>query len=345
MVYRYTNEVLKVAQTLEELKRENAEAEQAVNNEAPQAEELNAELEEAAEDVEEVLEDEAESNETESNESTVESWMQSEEQDSQDEQAVPVAAHAKMRSKLKAAISEKDSELQALKAEVEQLKSAPKSAPDVKSKPKREDFFESDDPDEAFFDAMTDWKLEQQALQQNSKAEQEAINRKNQEFLKKQNEAVEDHYVRAAKLASENGIEPEVYNSADLKVRQAVEAVYPENGDAMTETLISMIGDDSEKVMYYLGRNKNKLLEFQNTLQSDTTGIKAAMMIGELKSQLTKPFKKKSNAPAPPPELKGDQSTGKSRSYLRKYENAKTPQERFDVKQEAKKAGVKTREW
>ena len=334
--------------TLAELKQENAALEEKTILEAPQAEEVE-ETQEIVEEVEtEDTEVEAETEE-ESEEAPSEMWMHSEEQDSQGEQAVPVAAHAKMRSKLKATISEKDTEIETLRKEVEQLKSAPQVQTTTKPRPKREDFFEAEDPDEAYLDALSDWKIEQSIAKQQEEQQAATQTKAQQDALLEQSGKVENHYVRAAELASKNGIAPEVYQAADQSVREAVDSVFTGNGDAVTDSIIAMIGDDSEKVMFYLGRNKQKLGNFKDLLAKDQSGIKAAMMLGELKAELTKPLKRKSSAPSPAPELKGDQvTTASERAFKKRYDAAHkngNSQKAFDVKREARKAGIDTRKW
>lgn len=334
--------------TLAELKQENAALEEETILEAPQAEEVE-ETQEIVEEVEtEETEVEAETEE-ESEETPSEMWMHSEEQDSQGEQAVPVAAHAKMRSKLKATISEKDTEIETLRKEVEQLKSAPQVQTTTKPRPKREDFFEAEDPDEAYLDALSDWKIEQSIAKQQEEQQAATQTKAQQDALLEQSGKVENHYVRAAELASKNGIAPEVYQAADQSVREAVDSVFTGNGDAVTDSIIAMIGDDSEKVMFYLGRNKQKLGNFKDLLAKDQSGIKAAMMLGELKAELTKPLKRKSSAPSPAPELKGDQvTTASERALKKRYDTAHkngNSQKAFDVKREARKAGIDTRKW
>ena len=76
----YINEEIKMAQTLEELKAENAakEAEALENTETQEVETTEAEVEEETQETQEV----AEQNEEEGEAETIEAWMQTEEQTS-----------------------------------------------------------------------------------------------------------------------------------------------------------------------------------------------------------------------------------------------------------------------
>lgn len=340
--------------TLKELKAENADEATPLEAEATQAEPLAEVVEEAAEVAEEVSLDNANQGETEAVETEVEAWMQTEEEVEQGSEKEPKFTDSdigKAKQKLRAKMEKKhESELDDLKAQIEALKTAPQTAPiATNAKPKREDFYDADDPDDAFVDALTDWKLNnkaQAAQQQTAKSAQE---QQLQAQLSQIEGKVDEHYTRAAQLAKTSGISEDVYRQADMNVRQAVESVMPNAGDSITDGLISKIGDDSEKVMYYLGRNKAKLGEFERALRGDPSGIEAAMLLGEIKRDLTAPTKRKSNAPTPAPTLSGDEnSADKAGSWKRKYNEAskqRNAQKSFDIKREAKKAGVNTRDW
>jgi len=336
-----------VTKTLAELKAENAALEQDQVEEAPQAEELENEPVEAAEAAPEEPEESAESEESEEAETEVEAWMQTEDEVEQKFTGSDIAAaKRKVRAKLE---KKHTSEVDELRAEIESLKSGPGPQPLNTTKPKREDFFEADDPEEAYTDALLDWKMANTAKANQEKSNVEANKRKLQEQQNHINTRVDEHYDRAAQLTKSNGISEEIYQQADRNVRMTVESVVPNGGDAITDALISKIGEGSEKVTYYLGRNKAKLAEFEKALRNDPSGIEAAMLLGEVKQNLTAPLKRKSNAPAPAPKLNGDESTTeKAGSLLRKYKEAhknNDGQKAFKIKREARKAGVNTREW
>lgn len=354
MVNRYTNEVKINVKTLKELKAENAEEVAAEPVEATQAEADEVETEVVAEVEADEIEDNANPDDTEAKETEVEAWMQTEEVEQGSDKTDAKFTDSDIgivKQKLRAKMDKKhQSEVEQLKAEIEALKVKPTTAPVApQGRPKREDFYDADDPDDAYVDALTDWKLNNRAATSQQEATKQAQAQKAQTQLSQIEEKVNKHYTKAAELTKTNGISEDVYRQADQNVRQAVESVAPNLGDAITDALIAKIGDDSEKVMYYLGRNQNKLLEFEKALRNDNSGIEAALMLGEIKRDLVKPLKRKSNAPAPAPSIKGDDNTSdKTKSYLRKYKEAEKSNNRqkaFEIKREAKKAGIKTRDW
>lgn len=336
--------------TLAELKAENATAEPEAVEEAPQVEAIEEEEVVEVEEVEETEQVDAETSEESETKSETEAWMQVEEEEVEVKftDSDVGAAKRNLRAKLE---KKHESELDVLRKEIEALKSSPSQAATqpAQAKPKREDYYDAEDPDEAYMDALVEYRLsskDQAAQQQASQSEQQ---RKVDEFKAQVEAKVDEHYNRAAELTKTSGISADVYRQADQNVRQAVESVMPNMGDGITDALIAKIGNDSEKVVYFLGRNKAKLLEFEKALRSDTTGIEAAMMLGEIKRDLTSQTKRKSNAPTPAPSLQGNESTSpKSAGLLRKYKeahNSNNAQKAFEIKRQAKAAGVNTREW
>lgn len=322
--------------TLAELKAENAAIEAAENDPAPQAEENEVVEDEAAPEANEEPEDLAETEGEPEAEPEAEGWMQSEADNSQDDSAVPVAAHIKMRSKLKGKIQDRDTEIEELRAQLAakpqaQLVAAPTG------RPKRDDFFEADDPDESYDDAMFAWRNNQQAST-NAINDQQA---QQKAFISKINASVDEHYNRAATLAADNNIKPEVYQQSDAVVRNAI-------GEDLTNALIANMGVGSEKVMFNLGRNPTKLAELQKAMTDDPNGLQAMMLLGKMSADLM-PKKRKSMAPRPATNIKGDANPNSSHKALKKQYDAAhkagNQQEAFDVKRKAKQAGAATREW
>lgn len=336
--------------SLSELKAENAKLEEVKEPEPiEEVETESIEEEPEAEPVEQEETAEVEE-ETEAEEAEQPAWMQTEEEEVERKYTGGDigAAKRKLREKLE---RKHTSEVDKLKAEIEKLKTTgqPPAQPATNPKPKREDFYSADDPDEAYLDAMTDWKLSQmqakqaqqasaQQAQQQQEAKQEAINK-----------ALDSHYEQAATMLKENGISEDLYAHAENEVINAVESVFPGAGQQVMAALISKIDGDSEKLMFHLGRNKAKLAEFQGKLREDPDGHRAAVYLGEVKSSFKLPNKRKSTAPAAAPQLKAGASQSSSeKALLRKYKEAhkkRDSQTAFNIKREAKKAGINTREW
>ena len=273
-----------------------------------------------------------------------EAWMQSEADNSQsneDLSNVPDAAWATMRKKFKgkaeAAEDKHKQELEDLQAQLEEAQKQNNTAsqqPVVSTaKPKREDFWESDDQDEAFIDATLTWR-ENQGKAQHQQNQLQAVQKKQAEI---QDLALDEHYSRAAKLG--NGITAEAYQQADYQVKTVL-------GEVTTNQLIAALGDGSEKVFYNLGRNPTKLAELQIAIQTDPSGLKAAMLLGKMSSAVS-PKKKRSSAPAPANTARGDANVGKVEKNLRKSYDKAAPgsQEAFNARRAAKEAGIDTKSW
>jgi len=341
--------------TLEALKAENAAAEEELakanlalvkETEDEAAEDETEELEDAEEQNQE-SEDSEDEESAESGESEAEPWMQADDQESEGEETVPLGSHISMRSKLKGKIGERDEELAKLRAEIDALK-AGKPAEPAQSKPMPT--MDSVDHDEARYQQeVTQW-IREQVQGQVAIATQSASQTQGQAREQEQvEEAVNSHYERAAKLTKESGIAPEVYQASDLKVRQLIDGAYPKMGDAITDRLIGRLGEGSEKVMYYLGRNQAAQEKLRLKLMEDPTGVSAAIYLGELKSGIAKPHKQTSRARPPAKRPKGDEGgkAGES-AMLKKYRAAHKSgdiQSAFNLKQQAKKSGADTSKW
>ena len=160
---------------------------------------------------------------------------------------------------------------------------------------------------------------------------------------------VDSHYERAAQLAQQHGIKPEIYQQTDLDVRSAIESVRPGQGDAIADALIAHLGEGSEKVMYFLGRNPGKLAEFKNQLASDPSGLKASVYLGMLKGSALSPPKKASNAPKPATRINGDsKSSANGTALYKSYQAADKKgdvQAAYNAKKAARAQGVDVSTW
>lgn len=333
--------------TLEELKHENAELEEAAKQAEVEVEEDEGEgegFQEADEPESEVETEEAEAESEADDEESDESWLNDDEQSVEKKQTVPVSVLANVRGKLKGKNKELEAEIEELKQKLSERPSAPQVQAS-QNKPKLIDFADHNDPEEAYLDALNEWKEAERVQLMNQQATQEAV----QQQLTQIESSVTEHYGRAAELTKKHGISEENYRAADVNVRKAFEAAFPDNGDIMADAVISQIGEGSEKVMYYLGRNTAQREKLQALLISDQTGIKASLFLGELKAKVSMPTKRKSAAPQPTPEVTGDVSTGgDSKALKRKYDKAHksgNAQAAFDIKRQAKSAGHNTNDW
>lgn len=335
--------------TLEELRAENAAAEAAANP-VPQTEEPEAK-DEAADDQSNADDHAGDQGDEEGQQAEPEAWMTSDDQESQGAGKKFTdkdigAAKASLRAKLE---RQHQSELDALRLQLEEARQQTVS-PQPAARPKREDFYELDDPDEAYIEALADWKVKANMAQQHAGNQQYEAQRKQLEAQQRISSNVDQHYERAAQLAAASGISPELYRSADERVRLAVEGVFPGGGgEVVTNALIASLGAGSEKVFYKLGVSQAHLKELTNKLAEDPSGIQASIYLGRLSAELTAPARKTSNAPAPATTVKGDASTtdaGKAlhRKYLEAHKRGDN-QAAFNIRREAKQSNININSW
>lgn len=338
-----------MANTLEELRAENAAAE-TENAQAPQP--GATEVEEVAAADQNTTDDLAEGDEGEEGQAAEpESWMKGDDQESQEAGKKFTdgdigAAKAKLRAKLE---KQHQSELDELRAQLEAQRNQTVT-PQPSARPKREDFYDQDDPDDAYAEALMEWKLDSAVAQKTAQTQQYEAQRKQLEAQQKISSNVDQHYERAAQLAAASGISPELYQSADLRVRTAIEGIFPGGGgETVTNALIASLGEGSEKVFYSLGVSQKRLAELTAKLQQDPTGIQASIYLGRLSAELTAPARRTSNTPAPATTVQGDMQTtdlGKSlhRKYLEAHKRGDT-QAAYDVRREAKEKKVNINSW
>ncbi len=334
-------------QTLDELKADNTEAEEL------EAETTQVDVDETDDEVVDVETDEVdeagELDESDAEETETEDWMKGDTDDDNDDGATSSATFddsdmAKTRRKYKGKLAEKDEENERLRAENEALKSG-KGVPQKLAKPNRDNF----EDDDAFHEAMVDYKIEVKDASRKAEQAHTTQQTQRQEKARETADAVDKHYERAVTLATESGITPEMYQNADFRVRNMVNSLFPDAGDAITDALIANLGEGSEKVMFSIGVKDSRLKELHTLFQQDPTGVKASMYLGTLKAELNAPRKRKTNAPKPAPDINGDaQKDETSRKLKKRYDEADKKgdlQSRFNTRREAKKAGVDTSNW
>jgi hypothetical protein len=337
---------LKAQNEAEEKAKAEAEAQQTTGDDDQEPltdsdDEIQAEAEETdgenTSDSEDDTEDDTEDTED------VELWQRED-----DGKTVPLGVLKDTRNKLKGRISERNEEIEKLKAEIEALKKKPpESMPETGAlKPPKEFDY---DTDEEYQAALENYHYKSinhrfELIEKNRRDEQ-----RQRQAMENLTKSVDKHYERAAKLVSESGIDPEIYKNSDMTVRRSIETMRPNEGDIITDQLIDILGDGSEKVMYYLGRNKPALNQFMVLLSEDPAGIKAAAYLGEQKARLTVPQKRTSNARPPATKIKGDATTNNSaKRLLKKYQEAHKKgnvQTAYNIKKEARQAKIDVSNW
>lgn len=337
-----------IVQKLNELNDENAraQADSEVETATTEEEVTQEAVEETSNDSEEV----AEPSQNEGQEDTTPAWMQAGDDTSDDDTYLTdsdaAAIRRKWKGKLQKVEEEKDSEINKLRAEVEALKGGGQYHPTMQiKKPTREEF---DYDDDKYEEALGDYyaKLVKSNLESdNQKAQQQKAIEQQQQAM---SQRVDGHYERAAKLSKESGISAEDFAASDKAVRRVVASIpnFGEQGaDLAVDALISQMGEGSEKLMYYMGRNTHAQAKFKAALEEDPTGIKAMFLLGEMKAKVMEPVKKVSTAKKPAAQAKGEGEQKSVTNWKRKYDKAKSPQERFAIRREAKKAGENTGNW
>lgn len=350
--------------SLSELKAQNAAAEEETQvesvediQEEAQAEQTEVENEVVADSVEESPDDEGEGK------AELESWQLSGDTETPESESkggfVPNHEAAKRRKKaqaLKGELKAKDSELEELRKQVEALKAgnAPQAEQQVKlTRPTREQFDFDDDAYDAALEKYYDDKLEQKLASHTTNTNQQAQQQAQQQrAIEAQQKSLNSHYERAAKLVEDGKVTEESYRNADSIVRQSLESMFPEQGDTMTNALISTLnslGDGSEKVMYQLGVNPAKMQELQNKLATDPSGLSASAFLGQLQSQINTPSKRRSQAPKPAAAATGESgSTGKAGTLKKQYDKLGESgdiQGRITLKRQAKRDGIDVSNW
>lgn len=331
-------------QTLEELKAENAKVEMEAEVQPASTEEEITKK--ATEETEVETSQVAESDQNETNEDTVESWMQTDDDTSGNEETLTDSDAAtirrKWKGKLKKAEEEHNTEVEQLKAQLNQYQNQSQPKQEAVSVPT----LEGCDYDEGVYQQKMAEYMQGAVANQLQSHQASSEQRAAQERAKKQMEdAVHSHYERASKLKN---ITAEQFQASDMEVRKVVATVpqFGEQGaDSVVDALISSMGDGSEKLMYYLGRNKAAQSKFKAALEADQSGLRAGILLGEMKATVTQPVKKTSSAPKPSAKAEGDGQSVAASNFKRKYDKAKTPQERFNIRQEAREAGENVRDW
>jgi len=293
------------------------------------------------EEAEEAGED-GESETGEPEKAEVEDWLKGDDHKSQAEKKFTDGDIGKVKAKLKSKFEKQHSgEIEELQAKIAELESGFTVVSDKLKKPKREDFDESDDPDAAYDDALTDYVVSK------SQATVEAaqVTNKQQRIQAEQalkiSQGEDEHYERAAVLVKKSGISAESYQAADSNFKQVIEDVIPGAGDQIAAALVSKLGEGSEKVVYNIGVNRAKQAELKSLLQSDQSGLDAAIYLAGLRAELNSTTKRKTNAPVPAPEVKGNIVLSDVKKQLAKAETSGDIQKQIDLRRKIRIAGIK----
>ena len=275
---------------------------------------------------------------------TVPLFMQ-EEGEQEPSNGVPVDTHVAMKRKLKGKLRDSDEELQSLRAENEQLKQS--SAPATVDAPKRPvlDDFDTDEEYYAALEKYEDDRMQAAYVANQVTEQQKSTGRKFQERV---TASVDSHFDRAAELVEKHSISPEVYQQATETVRGAMDDINP--GLKTFDIFVDVMrGYDSDKTVFSIGRNKNKLAMLKETLHDDKSGLRTAFILGMETARLDGVKARTSNAPAPGSQIAGDEQGGKNVAAMKRKFNklcdAGKTAEAFAIRRKAKKDKIEVKDW
>ena len=335
-------------QTLDELKAENVATEAAAQEPeaaAPQAddEDLGG-IEEVEAGTEETVVEESRAAAEEEGETAgaeLEAWQESDESD--DGKKFTDSDIGSIKRKLKAKITrqvqkERSTEVEDLRAQLQELQKS--SAPrrnTRQAEPVRPKYDDYDDED-GYNVAMDNYQDKRTEVMFAKRDASQLDDSRQRDAVSVRTNAVNDHIDRAAELVQKAGISPDAFKDGEVRVRNALDAISPGNGDEYADIFIGALGVGSEKVIYNLSRNASKLRALTDKLASDPTGLSATIYLGELKSALTSAGKIRNKAPKPATQIGGTASGGATVAKLerayKKISNSSTAsaQESFDAR-------------
>ncbi len=329
---------------------ENAEVE-TKTEQAPQASEDEIETEAADEKTQEA-ETDADPETDDGENAAVEDWMAGDDHAPEAGKTFSNNDMAGLRKKLQAKsdlkIEDKNSEIEKLRLENEALRANAPAAANILTRPKRDDFYDEDDPEEAFTDALVDYKLAKSRAEQS--AEVVATGAVTQAEKRQQviSSGENAHYDRALELVVKSKISAEKYQAADLAFRQAINDVVPGGGDNITAGLVNALGNGSEKVVFNVGINQQRLNKIKELLIGDPSGLSLMSHLSDKKNTLIA-AKSNTSAPAPAPGINGDVTDSAGEKDMIKQFNAAEKsgdqQKMMDIMSTGRRKGYETKTW
>lgn len=341
--------------SLEELKLQNAESEQG-NSEVIEEPEQDIETETDidGQDAPDGVESKQEG------EKVIESWMSAEtDAEEADDKTVPLEQHISIRQKLKGERNDLRDENESLRQEIEKLR-AGQSQPQTQSAPQAPDYKqflnEYDELDHAAYAAAL--AEHQQKLVDhkfNNYQSTQEQQRKQQEYQQALDGAVTQVEEQATKLVKSGAISAEAFNKAYDKFQNSVVSVVgsAEQGQQAVRGLIDHIRkvdpENSAKMLYKLGVDDNarKAVFDAYNNEGEAGGIIA---LSRLSKNISSTAPKRSQAPAPAKQISGGDKgvSAEAAKLQRKYNEAHKKRDTkaaFQIKRDAKKAGINTKSW
>lgn len=219
------------------------------------------------------------------------------------EQTVPLTRHLKAKHKLKSKAEEAEERAARAEAEAERLRSlvAQQTMPDDDLPPVIPTEASCGyDPDEfqkqvaEYNRKLAEWNANQtrKVIQQAKLEEQRGVSQ--QQIEEQLNQSIEAHYERAEKLGIKS------YDKLEEKVVSAIGI------DAVKH--ITMLTDNSEKIIAYLGAKPEELAKLQHVMRTDPG--KAIFLVGQYSQKVNSQPRKQSTVTEPETEIMGGASKG-----------------------------------
>ncbi len=222
-----------------------------------------------------------------------------------DKGAVPVAKHVEIKHRLQGKIADKDAEIAELKQKLEHVQAAPPQH--IEDLEIAKEAWEFDGTTEEYYRYKAQIDARNAIKLQRSELQRQAVEKRQRDESARVDAALDNHYDRAANLIADGVIKDiDSFKNAESVVVQSLDRLDPGAGKFIVETMISRLGEGSEKVIYHLGRNPTSLRELEQKLREDPSGISAAMYVAEKKALfLSKPINKPKPVPKPDVPLQG----------------------------------------
>jgi hypothetical protein len=227
-------------------------------------------------------------------------------------------------------------EIEQLREEIEALKTgqAPAAAAPVAPEPK---------PEVIPFPDLYDPTINGDKQKYSQAGQQGQVTAQQQQLAAKQAQTEKERALRlagrTAKFITDNKVNED---KAAEAVQAGVEAL-----DALTGIpggglyLLDSVGDDSEKLALYFGKDPSRLNQVREWLEEDTTGLKAIAQMTRLVTTKLKPRASKSKKSLEPDEpLKGSTSTKSASDLQRRYDAENDLDKLMAIRKEAKSKGV-----
>lgn len=318
---------------LDDLRKEIAE------DAAKKAEEQTDELDLSVDEPEEAAEPETEEPQAELEDFDLELEDGEPDPDQQKKHTAEQALYHKL-TKQKKKRQEAESEVESLRAELNQLKAAitqpaqPEQDPQSGLPPVPVLYENGVNTPQEYTVAYQNWVNEVNQINA-QKAQREA----SRNAVIKQTQAKADSLAKKASgFIQENNLKPDLVIDA---IETATSEISAATGlDDALVVMLDAVGEGAERVAYHLGRNQTSMSKVKQLLSEDPSGMRAISFMTRLTTKL-KPKTQVSKAPEIDEPVKGDGSTQGAKKLQALYDKASDPQEMMRLRKKARELGVK----